>query len=206
MRLDVIDGTDFENMAIACVANQLYCKAPCAWRTCICNCIHVSTWNTWCQTLPWKCKWRHFLWFYWESFTASLNAIQWYKSSVVILDNCNIHHCPEALKLLEDKRNGTLLPPYSPDYNPIGEAFSKVKTERKAIEKEAQVLDTEGIVLSAFSSITIRDCNQWFRKSSIYYWVCTTIIKTIIHVLINNIYIQEYMCVWSWSLYKITRV
>ena len=43
------------------------------------------------------------------------------------------------------------LPPYSPDYNPIEEVFSKVKAEMKGMEKEAQVLDTETIV---FSSIT----------------------------------------------------
>ena len=60
-----------------------------------------------------------------------------------------------------------LLPPYSPDYNPIEEAFSKVKGEMKAIGKEAQVADIETVVLSAFSCITVSDCNQWIKDSEI---------------------------------------
>lgn len=31
----------------------------------------------------------------------------------------------------------------------------------KAMEKEAQVLDTQSMVLSASTNITISDCNQW---------------------------------------------
>ncbi len=48
--------------------------------------------------------------------------------SVIVLDNCSIHHVPEVIKLLEDA--GILvmfLPPYSPDFNPIEETFSSVK-------------------------------------------------------------------------------
>lgn len=40
--------------------------------------------------------------------------------SVVILDNCTVHHVPEVIKSIED--SGALLiflPPYSPDFNPI---------------------------------------------------------------------------------------
>ena len=36
------------------------------------------------------------------------------------------------------------LPLYSPDYNPIEEAFSKVKAEMRAMEKEAQVIVPSG--------------------------------------------------------------
>ena len=89
--------------------------------------------------------------------------------SVVILDNCTIHHCEEAVQMIEEV--GAIvhfLPPYSLDYNPIEEAFSKVKAEMKAMEKEAQVLDIETVVLSAFSCITVSDCNQWIKDSVIY--------------------------------------
>ena len=47
---------------------------------------------------------------------------------MVVMDNCLIHHISEVRKVL--KEVGVLvhfLPPYSPDYNPIEEAFSKVK-------------------------------------------------------------------------------
>ena len=49
-------------------------------------------------------------------------------SSVIILDNCSIHHVTGAVQCI--KQIGSLvhfLPPYSPDYNPIELLLSKVK-------------------------------------------------------------------------------
>ena len=44
------------------------------------------------------------------------------------------------------------LPPYSPNYNPIELAFSKVKYLLKAMEAEMQALqDTDTILLAALS-------------------------------------------------------
>ena len=44
------------------------------------------------------------------------------------MDNCAIHHVPEVYKLFDDTGILVLfLPPYSPDMNPIEEAFSSVK-------------------------------------------------------------------------------
>ena len=86
--------------------------------------------------------------------------------SVVMLDNCTIHYCEEAVQIIQEV--GAIvhfLPPYSLDYNPIEEAFSKVKAEMKAMEKEAQVLDIETVVPSAFSCFTVSDCNQWIKDS-----------------------------------------
>ena len=57
--------------------------------------------------------------------------------SVVIMDNCSIHHVPEVVKSIQDV--GALLyflPPYSSDFAPIEETFSKVKQAMKSIEKE----------------------------------------------------------------------
>jgi len=78
--------------------------------------------------------------------------------SVVIMDNCIIHHGDEVVKMIHEI--GALvhfLPPYSPDY---AEAFSKVKSELKAMESEAQVLDLETLILAAFSAITPVDCQK----------------------------------------------
>ena len=49
--------------------------------------------------------------------------------SVVILDNASIHHIESATHLIEE--TGALaifLPPYSPDYMPIEQCFSKIKS------------------------------------------------------------------------------
>lgn len=90
--------------------------------------------------------------------------------SVVIMDNCSIHHIDEVTELIQ--QTGALvhwLPPYSPDYNPIEEAFSKTKSMMKAMEVEMQVLqDIETIVYAAFSTITPSDCRGWIADSGIY--------------------------------------
>ena len=72
--------------------------------------------------------------------------------SVVVLDNCSIHRCVEVMVTFRDI--GVLehfLPPYSPDFNPIEEAFSKVKSQLKTINPEEK-LDT------SFATITAADC------------------------------------------------
>ena len=62
------------------------------------------------------------------------------------------------------------LPTYSPDYNPIEEAFSKVKASLKLMDMEADVInDHENIVLSAFSLITAQDCQNWIHDAGIYH-------------------------------------
>ena len=89
--------------------------------------------------------------------------------SVVILDNCSIHHVDGIVKAIEDV--GALvyfLPPYSPDLNPIEELFSKVKTTLKSIEAENNITDIETMILASFASITREDCNAWTSDSVIY--------------------------------------
>lgn len=90
--------------------------------------------------------------------------------SVVIMDNCSIHHIAEVTDLIN--QTGALihwLPPYSPDYNPIEQAFSKAKTAMKAMEIEMQTMqDIDTIVYAAFSTITTQDCQSWILDSEIY--------------------------------------
>ncbi|KAF9504028.1 hypothetical protein BS47DRAFT_1308877, partial [Hydnum rufescens UP504] len=49
--------------------------------------------------------------------------------SVLILNNCSIHHGPTVKALIEDEAGGQLLflPPYSPDFNLIEKSFSCIK-------------------------------------------------------------------------------
>ena len=67
--------------------------------------------------------------------------------SVIILDNCAIHHTHEVVDMIEGV--GAIiqfLPPYSPDLNPIEEAFSKVKSEMKNLGETVDITDTETII------------------------------------------------------------
>ena len=82
------------------------------------------------------------------------------KHSVAVLDNCSVHHVEGITAMIEEA--GAIvhfLPPYSPDFNPIEETFSKVKAEMKNLEQTmVDVSDIETIVLTAFASITPDDC------------------------------------------------
>ena len=72
-------------------------------------------------------------------------------NSIVVLDNCSIHHVEEVVELIQSV--GALvhfLPPYSPDLNPIEEAFSKVKSIVRAHDELCDTcLDTEPVVRAA---------------------------------------------------------
>ena len=48
-------------------------------------------------------------------------------NSVVIMENCSIHHVPEVIELIRSVETIVVfLSPYSPDFTPI-EMFSKIK-------------------------------------------------------------------------------
>ena len=81
--------------------------------------------------------------------------------SVVVLDNASIHHVQGIMSMVEEVGALVLyLPPHSPDFNPIEELFSKIKTTIKdnEIDLELQEMNLEEIVLAAFSTITESDC------------------------------------------------
>ena len=73
--------------------------------------------------------------------------------SVVVLDNCSIHHIPEVIASIHDVGALVLfLPPYSPDINPIEELFSKVKTTLKSAEFDMpHITDLQILLLSSFT-------------------------------------------------------
>ena len=82
-------------------------------------------------------------------------------NSIVIMDNCAVHRVPEIVEMIEDV--GAMihfLPPYSPDFNPIELAFSKVKSTMQAMEESIND-DVETIMLTAFASITEEDTVGW---------------------------------------------
>ena len=64
------------------------------------------------------------------------------ENSVIVLDNCSVHHVDEVQRALSDCGVIThYLPPYSPDYNPIELALSKVKYVIKSMEMEMQAIN-----------------------------------------------------------------
>jgi transposase len=80
---------------------------------------------------------------------------------VVVLDNLQPHKSPEVRRLVESAgATLLLLPPYSPDFNPIEMAISKVKTVlRKLARRTVEALfDAVG---EALASITAGDAMNY---------------------------------------------
>lgn len=91
-------------------------------------------------------------------------------NSIVIMDNASVHHGEEVADLTASV--GALLiflPAYSPDLNPIEEAFSSVKAYLKAHEAIINNADdVVRIVQAAFANITPENCKGWFLTVDIY--------------------------------------
>jgi transposase len=84
------------------------------------------------------------------------------KEQVVVLDGLGAHRTERVRELVEATGADLLfLPSYSPDLNPIEEAFSKIKNiVRKAQARTREAL-VEAIAL-AISAITLEDVAGWF--------------------------------------------
>ena len=87
-------------------------------------------------------------------------------TSIAVLDNCSIHHVEAVIELFKDASILVLwLPPYSPDFNPLENAFSKVKYYLKEHDEIMQVVnDPIPIIQAAFDSISSKDCVGWARN------------------------------------------
>jgi transposase len=81
---------------------------------------------------------------------------------VVVLDGLGAHRTARVRELVE-RRGAELLflPSYSPDLNPIEEAFSKVKNiVRKAAARTREALNEA--ISEAMSAVTLEDVAGWF--------------------------------------------
>ena len=87
--------------------------------------------------------------------------------SVLVLDNCSIHHVRPVTDTLRDMGILTLfLPPYSPDMNPVEELFSYFKYYLKDHDLILQAMrDPLPVLRAGFDSVTAEQCNAWIRHA-----------------------------------------
>jgi transposase len=81
------------------------------------------------------------------------------KGQVVVMDNLSAHRGPRVRQLIEERGCELLyLPPYSPDLNPLEEAFSKIKGLLRRAEARSREAHFEvmGVALSAINSQNAR--------------------------------------------------
>ncbi|RXW12687.1 hypothetical protein EST38_g13170 [Candolleomyces aberdarensis] len=80
-------------------------------------------------------------------------------NSVVVMDNASIHKSQELREMIEGRGMRLLfLPPYSPDLNPIEEAFSSIKAWIRANRDYARV----------FEAATPENARGWFEDCSYF--------------------------------------
>ncbi len=81
---------------------------------------------------------------------------------VVLMDNLSSHKAPQVRELIE--RAGCrllLLPPYSPDFNPIEQAWSKLKTLLRSMgARTREALETA--LTHVLDALTTADAHSWF--------------------------------------------
>jgi transposase len=82
---------------------------------------------------------------------------------VVVMDNLTAHKGERVKELIEQRRCELLyLPPYSPDLNPIEEAFSMIKRILKNAESRTREALVEAIGV-AISAVTAKDARGFFE-------------------------------------------
>lgn len=94
-----------------------------------------------------------------ETYVEKVLAPSLEPGRIVVMDNLGAHRPKRVRELIEGRGCELLyLPAYSPDYNPIEEAFSKIKglLRRAAARSKGALVKAMGVALSAVSSADAR--------------------------------------------------
>ena len=100
-----------------------------------------------------------------ETYVEKVLVPELRQGDVVIMDNLPGHKGPKVRQLIEAAGASLLyLPPYSPDFNPIENAFSKLKAHlRKAAERTVDGLWAAiGRIIDTF---TPAECRNYFAAA-----------------------------------------
>ncbi len=100
-----------------------------------------------------------------EAYVAQVLAPELRAGDIVVMDNLSSHKGPRVRELIEAVGASLLcLPPYSPDFNPIENAFAKLKALlRKAAERTIEGLWTPiGRLVDVF---TPSECANYFAAA-----------------------------------------
>jgi transposase len=103
-----------------------------------------------------------------EAYVEHVLAPSLCEGQVVVLDKLVAHRTEKVKDLIEERgADLVFLPSYSPDMNPIEEAFSKIKhLVRKAGARVREALVE--VIGRALTAVTIEDAAGWFAHAG--YW------------------------------------
>ena len=97
-----------------------------------------------------------------EAYIEQILVPSLHSGEIVVMDNCSIHKREKVRQLIEacgcELR---FLPAYSPDFSPIEEAFSKIKTVLRGIGAKTRESLQEALEC-AVTTVTASDALGWF--------------------------------------------
>ena len=98
-----------------------------------------------------------------EAYVEEVLAPSLRSGQVVVMDNLTAHKGERVKELIEERGcELVFLPPYSPDFNPIEQAFSKLK----ALLRRAEAHTREALIEAmgrALEAVTATDASGFFR-------------------------------------------
>jgi transposase len=98
-----------------------------------------------------------------EAYVEQVLAPTLRRGQVVVMDNLSAHKGERVRELIEERGCELLyLPSYSPDFNPIEEAFAKIKGLVRKAEARTRDALVEAIG-SALSAVTTEDIRGFFE-------------------------------------------
>ena len=100
-----------------------------------------------------------------EAFVIRKLVPNLWQGATVVWDNSSIHKGEEIEQAIVNAGAKLIyLPPYSPDFNPIENFWSKVKNTLRSIgARTYQALDLA--IAEAFSQVSLKDIRNWFAHS-----------------------------------------
>jgi transposase len=103
-----------------------------------------------------------------EAYVEHFLAPSLEEGQVVVLDGLGAHRTEKVRELVEGRgADLVFLPSYSPDLNPIEEAFSKIKGIVRKVEARTREALEEAIAV-ALCALTPEDAAGWFAHAG--YW------------------------------------
>ncbi len=100
-----------------------------------------------------------------EAFVLSKLIPQLWRGAVVVWDNYSIHKGKEIEQAIVSAGARLIyLPPYSPDFNPIENCWSKVKNILRSIGARTYK-DLDAAIAFAYSQVSLKDIRNWFAHS-----------------------------------------
>jgi transposase len=97
-----------------------------------------------------------------EAFISQRLVPQLWKGACVIMDNYSTHLGEEVRRLIEGAGAKLIfLPPYSPDFSPIENCFSKIKSILRSIGARSYS-DLAQAIDEAFLQVSLSDLQNWF--------------------------------------------